>query len=140
MSNPPAASRDRFPRLVLLIAGLVGIVEVAPLYFYEGTLNRTQPPPLTHPEFYYGFIGIVLAWQVAFLIMSRDPARYRALMPALFLEKLLYPAAVFALYAQGRVGSATTLGTAALDLVWLALFVAVLIRLRRGWRPAAAPS
>ncbi len=62
-----------------------------------------QPPPITHPEFYYGFVVIVLTWQIAFLIIARDPVRYLPLMPALFLEKLLYPIVVFTLYAQGRV-------------------------------------
>jgi hypothetical protein len=50
-------------------------------------------------------------------------------MPALFLEKLLYPVAVFALYAQGRA-PAQNLGTAVLDLVWLVLFVVVWAKLR----------
>ena len=54
---------------------------------------------------------------------------YLPLMPALFLEKLLYPVAVFALYAQGRA-PAQNLGTAVLDLVWLVLFVVVWAKLR----------
>jgi hypothetical protein len=51
----------RFARWVFLLAGIVGVLEVLPLYFYESTLNRTQPPPITHPDFYYGFVGVVLA-------------------------------------------------------------------------------
>lgn len=119
----------RFAHWVFLLAGIVGVVEVAPLYFLEASLGRSQPPPITHPEFYYGFVGVVLAWQIAFLIISRDPLRYLALMPAIFLEKLLYPLAVFSLYAQGRVHS-QMLGGAALDVVWLALFVTVWLKLR----------
>jgi hypothetical protein len=71
-----------------------------------------------------------LAWQAAFLIISRDPSRYRSLMPALFLEKLLYPATVFVLYSQGRVRP-KMLGGSMLDPLWLALFVTVWIKLRR---------
>ena len=119
----------RFARWVFLLAGVVGLVEIVPLYFLQATLSRSQPPPITHPEFYYGFVGVVLAWQIAFLIISRDPLRYVSLMPALFLEKLLYPAAVFPLYTQGRVHS-QMLGGAALDVVWLVLFVAAWLRLR----------
>lgn len=126
MSNENAV---RFARWVFLLAGIIGLLEIIPLYFLEGTLGHTQPPPITHPEFYYGFLGVVLAWQIAFLIISRDPVRYLALMPAIFLEKLLYPLAVFSLYAQGRVHS-QTLGGAALDVVWLALFVTVWLKLR----------
>lgn len=62
--------------------------------------------------------------------MARDPVRYQPLMPALFLEKLLYPIAVFTLYRQGRE-PAQNLGTAMLDLVWFALFVVVWARLRQ---------
>ncbi len=120
----------RFGHWVFLLAGIVGILEIVPLYFLEATLGRSQPPPIAHPEFYYGFVGVVLAWQIAFLIISRDPQRYVALMPTVFLEKLLYPVAVFSLYAQGRVHS-QMLGGAALDLIWLALFVTVWLKLRR---------
>jgi hypothetical protein len=119
----------RFARWVFLLAGVIGLAEIVPLYFVESTIGRTQPPPITHPEFYYGFVGVVLAWQIAFIIISRDPVRYVSLMPAIFLEKLLYPLAVFPLYAQGRLHS-QMLGGAALDLVWLVLFVTAWLRLR----------
>ena len=119
----------RFARWVFLLAGIVGVLEVVPLYFMENMIGRTQPPPINHPGFYYGFVGVALAWQVAFLIIARDPLRYLPLMPALFLEKLLYPVAVFALYAQGRA-PAQNLGTAILDLVWFGLFVIVWAKLR----------
>ena len=78
---------------------------------------------MTHPEFYYGFVGVVIAWQVAFLIISGDPARYRPMLPALILEKLLFPAATCVLYMEGRVRSPATMSGAALDVVWLALFI-----------------
>ena len=106
----------RFARWVYLVAGIVGLLEIVPLYFYESTLNRTQPPPITHPDFYYGFLGLALAWQIAFLVIARDPVRFRPLMPATFLEKLLYPAAVVVLHAQGRIAT-QMLGGASLDAV-----------------------
>ena len=40
---------------------------IAPLYFAEGQIAQNDPPPITHPEFFYGFIGITLAWQFVFL-------------------------------------------------------------------------
>jgi hypothetical protein len=70
----PAAVR--FARVVYLVAGIVGLLEIVPLYFYEAVLNRAQPPPITHPEFYYGFLGVTLAWQVAFLVIARDPCAF----------------------------------------------------------------
>ena len=119
-----------FARWVFLIAGILGLLEIVPLYFMENLIGRQQPPPITHPGFYYGFVGIALAWQVAFLIIARDPLRYLPLMPALFLEKLLYPIAVFTLYEQGRA-PAQNLGTAVIDLIWFVLFVVVWAKLRR---------
>ena len=118
-----------FARWIFLIAGVLGLLEILPLYFLESTIGRAQPPAITHPGFYYGFIGVALAWQIAFLIISRDPLRYLPLMPALFLEKLLYPLAVFILYARGRT-PANNLGTAIVDLVWFVLFVMVWLRMR----------
>jgi|HubBroStandDraft_6_1064221.scaffolds.fasta_scaffold2161710_1 hypothetical protein len=123
----------RFAHWVFLLAGIVGLIEVTPLLFLENVIGVRQPPPITHPEFYYGFVVIALTWQIAFLIIARDPARYLPLLPVLFLEKLLYPIAVFVLYAQGRVTAQAFPGPI-LDLVWLALFVTVWVRLRR-WRP-----
>ncbi len=90
-----------FARWVFLLAGIVGLLEVTPLFFMEKMIGIRQPPPITHPEFYYGFVVIVLVWQIAFLIIARDPVRYVPLMPALFLEKLLYPIVVFTLYCPG---------------------------------------
>ena len=112
----------RFARVVYLVAGIVGLLEIVPLYFYESTLNRTQPPPITHPEFYYGFLGVTLAWQVAFLLIARDPLRFRPLMPVTWIEKLLYPCAVGILHSAGRTRS-EMVPAALLDLVWLGLFV-----------------
>ena len=120
----------RFARWVFLIAGILGLLEIVPLYFMENLIGEKQPPPITHPAFYYGFVGVALAWQVAFLIIARDPVRYQPLMPALFLEKLLYPVAVFTLYMQGRC-PAQNLGTAVVDLVWFVLFVVVWAKLRQ---------
>ena len=120
----------KFAHWVFLTAGIVGLVEIVPLFFLENMIGIKQPPPITHPEFYYGFVVIVLVWQIAFLIISRDPARYLPLMPALFLEKLLYPIVVFALYAQGRVTAQSFPGPV-IDLVLLALFIAAWVKLRQ---------
>ncbi len=118
-----------FARWVFLLAGIVGLLEVTPLFFMEKMIGIRQPPPITHPEFYYGFVVIVLVWQIAFLIIARDPVRYVPVMPALFLEKLLYPIVVFTLYARGRV-SAQSFPGPIIDLVWLALFLVVWTKLK----------
>jgi hypothetical protein len=117
----------RFARLIFTAAGIYGVVVLTPLYFLEGWLGRNIPPPITHPEFYYGFAGVALAWQVVFLLIGREPARYRSLMTACVLEKLDYGLAVIVLLAQGRV-AASMLITAGIDLIWGALFVAAYLQ------------
>jgi hypothetical protein len=112
---------DRFARRVYLFAGIYGLVVMLPQYFMEERIGRDTPPPITHPEHFYGFIGVVIAWQLAFLVIARDPARFRALMPVTVLEKLVFAVPVLILYAQGRV-AASVLPFAAIDLVLGTLF------------------
>jgi hypothetical protein len=57
----------KFARWVFLIAGIYGLIVIAPLYFMEGVIRRVTPPPLNHPGFFYGFVSAALAWQVLFL-------------------------------------------------------------------------
>jgi hypothetical protein len=95
----------RFARWVFLIAGLYGLLLTIPLYFFEPQLVRNFPPALTHPEYFYGFVGVTLAWQVLFLILSSDPLRYRLMMLPGILEKAAYGIATIVLYLQQRAGS-----------------------------------
>jgi len=120
----------KFARWVFLVAGIVGLIEITPLFFLEGRIARELPPAITHPEFFYGFAVIVFTWQIAFLVISRDPERYVPLMPVLFLEKLLYPIVVAVLYMQGRASTQLFLGPV-LDLIMLAAFVTVWVKLRQ---------
>ena len=60
--------------------------------------------------------------------MPTDPERYGPLMPALFREKLLYPASTFVLYIGGRA-SGSSMAVASLDLVRLTLFVTLWAKL-----------
>ena len=112
---------DRFARRVYTVAGIYGLLVMFPQYFLEDKVGRDNPPPITHPEYFYGFIGIVLVWQLAFLVIARDPARFRALMPVTVLEKLAFAIPVVVLCVQGRVTHAVLL-FGMIDLVLGALF------------------
>ncbi len=111
-----------FARRVFLIAGIYGLVLLPPHYFLEGFIGRHQPPAITHLEFFYGFVGVATAWQVAFLIIAADPVRYRLMMIPSMLEKIGFGVAAIALYAQGRLAAAMLLA-GILDLAWSALFL-----------------
>jgi hypothetical protein len=112
----------KFARIVFLIAGLHGFLSLPPLYFLFGYVGRHYPPPITHPEFYYGFAGVGLAFQVVFLVIASDPSRFRPMIVPSVLEKLFYAAAVGVLYLQGRM-SAAQAATAVPDSIFCALFV-----------------
>jgi hypothetical protein len=92
----------RFAQRVFVVCGLWGLLIMPHMYFVEGKLGREHPPAITHPEFYYGFVGTVIAFQVAFLIIAYDPRRFRPLMIPAMLEKFLYVFAVIGLYVAGR--------------------------------------
>jgi hypothetical protein len=51
----------KFAKIVFLIAGIQGLLILAPLYFLERTIGRQAPPAITHPEYFYGFVGVALA-------------------------------------------------------------------------------
>ena len=92
----------KFAKFVFWIAGIWGLVIITPLYFMFHLIGQKDPPPITHPGFFYGFVGCALAWQVAFCFIATDPARYRPLMLPSILEKATYAVAVVVLVSQGR--------------------------------------
>ena len=60
-------------------------------------------PPVTHPEFYYGFACAALAWQIVYFLIGTDPTRYHPLMMVGVFAKMSYFAAVAVLYLEGRL-------------------------------------
>lgn len=122
-------TQTRFARRTFFIAGIYGLLAVAPLYFLESQLNQNFPPAITHPENFYGFVGLALVWQFAFLLISRDVMRYRPLMPIAVLEKLSFSLAVIVLYLQQRV-SVMTLGLGLIDLFIGVMFSLAYLGLR----------
>ena len=111
----------RFARRVFTIAGWYGILVLTPQYFMENQVGRDFPPPITHPEHFYGFIGIALACQVLFLIIAKDPVRYRLAMIPSVLEKLAFGIPCIVLFLQGRL-SPIILAVSCIDLLLAALF------------------
>jgi len=92
-----------------------------PQYFLAAQIGRDQSPPITHPEFFYGFIGVAVAWQLAFLVISLDPARYRLLMLPAIVEKATFAIATAVLFATGRLAG-VVFGFGMLDAVLGVLF------------------
>jgi hypothetical protein len=120
----------QFAKIVFRIAGIWGFLIITPLYFIFDLIGKKDPPPITHPAFYYGFVGVALVWQFAFLIIASDPVRFRPLMIAAVLEKLVYSVPVAVLVSQKRTNP-NDLIFAGIDLFLCVLFVMAYLRTPR---------
>jgi hypothetical protein len=93
----------KFAKMVFWIAAIWGFLIITPLYVMFDLIGTKDPPPITHPGFFYGFVGIALAWQFAFLVIALDPIRFRPIMLPSIVEKFSYGITVVTLVAQGRM-------------------------------------
>ncbi|MBZ5662343.1 MAG: hypothetical protein LAO08_18230 [Acidobacteriia bacterium] len=117
----------RFARIVFLVAGTYGVLVLTPVYFMENAIGQQMPPPITHPEYFYGFLGVGLAWQFLFLALSTDPVKYRAMILPSIVEKISFGIALVILHAQGRVAM-STLGVGSIDWIFAFLFLAAYLK------------
>jgi hypothetical protein len=109
-------------------AAVYGVLALLPMYF-------DPPAGLSHPLFYYGFIGVALAWQLAFWLIAMDPVRYRLVILPGIVEKLGFGVAAAWLWWSGRLGDPLLALGGALDLVMAAAFAWAYLRL--GHDPAS---
>jgi hypothetical protein len=119
----------RFAKLVFTGAGIWGIAVLVPLYFLFDLSGRKYAPPATYPHFFYGFLSVTLAWQIAFLLIGSDPVKLRPLMIPSLIEKAGYVLTVAVLYAQGQISS-TDASTALPDMLLASLFVIAFAKTR----------
>ena len=121
----------KFAKVVFWVAGIWGLLVLTPLYFIFDLIGQKDPPAITHPGFYYGFVGLGLVWQIAFLVIARDPVRLRPMMIPSVLEKLAWGITVSVLVLQGRMHG-SDLVFAATDLLLGIMFVAAYLKTREG--------
>ncbi len=117
----------KFAKYIFYIAGIYGLIALVPQYFLEAKNNQDFPPAITHAEYYYGFIGVALAFQIVFLIIARNPAKYRAMMIPSIIEKFSFAIAVIVLYLQNRVAP-MMLGAGLIDVAFGILFVSAFVK------------
>jgi hypothetical protein len=120
----------KFAKMVFWIAAIWGFLVITPLYFMFTLIGEKDPPPITHPAFFYGFVGLALVWQIAFIVIATDPIRFRPMMIPAILEKLVYAVPVIVLVLQKRMHP-TDLIFSATDLTLGALFLAAYLRTPR---------
>jgi len=120
----------RFAKVVFWIAAGWGFLVLTPLFFIFDRIGRLDPPPISHPGFYYGFVSVALAWQLAFITIALEPVRLAPIIPAAMVEKFGYAIVVVVLVLQDRMRP-PDLVFAAADLVLGCLFIVAFLRVRR---------
>jgi hypothetical protein len=119
----------KFAKLVFWIAGIWGVAVLAPAYFIFDRIGREDPPAITHPEFYFGFLGVALAWQFVFLVVATDPLRYRPIIALSVLEKVSYVFTLGLLFLLGHLAASASL-IAVPDATLAVLFVVSFLKTR----------
>ena len=119
----------KFAKIVFWTAGIWGVLVLTPLFFIFDSIGRKDPPPVTHPGFYYGFATVGLAFQFIFMVIATDPVRFRTMMIPSVFEKISYVVAVVALYLQHRIHPAD-LVFAGMDFLWGLLFIVAFLKTR----------
>jgi hypothetical protein len=117
----------RFAALTYRIAGIWGLIVITPMYFLYGVIGRQDPPPLSHPHFYFGWLGVTLAWQILFLVLSTDPVRYRPMMIPAVLEKLGFVLATVVLLWLGMIQPKHA-AAAVPDAILMVFFIAAFVK------------
>ena len=117
----------KFAKIVFVVAGIWGVLVLTPLYFIFDLIGKNDPPPITHPAFYYGFVSVGLAFQVAFIVIARDPMRLRPMMIPSLLEKFGYGATLLVLYLQNRLHP-QDLALGGVDVLFGVLFLAAFFK------------
>lgn len=92
----------KFAKYTFLVAGVLGLLALVPQYFLFEKNGVDFPPAINHPEYYFGFVGVAIAFQIVFIIISRDPMKYRQLMLASVVEKFSFGLACIVLLVQGK--------------------------------------
>jgi hypothetical protein len=125
----------KLARWVFGIAAVYGVLTVAPLYFMEQAINKQDPPAITHPMFFYGFVGVTLAWQLFFFAIAREPLRLCPAMPFAVLEKLAFGLGAIVIYQQGRLDH-SDLYFGGIDLLLAVLFFVCWLRTKNDTQAA----
>ncbi len=95
----------RLAKIIFIGAGIWGIAVLTPLYWLVDISGRHYAPPNDYPQFFYGFIGVAIAWQIAFLVIGSNPARFRMLMIPAMIEKFGYISTLILMYGRSQISS-----------------------------------
>lgn len=93
-------------RWLFRAAAIYGAGLLLPLYLLE---TRVAAPAarLSVPEYYYGFIGAALGFQIVYWLIGGAPRKYRALMLVGIFGKLSFWIPTALLWSMGRTATST---------------------------------
>jgi hypothetical protein len=83
----------KWPRIIFKGAGYYGIIVMLVLLLAPAQV--LGEPTVVHPEYYFGFVTVGMAWQIAFLVVGSDPVRFRPMMLVCVCEKFFYISLLF---------------------------------------------
>jgi hypothetical protein len=105
ITAPDRRQTVKLARIIFIGAGIWGITVLTTFYWLVDITGRHYGAPTEYPEFFYGFIAVALTWQIAFLLIGTNPARFRPLMIPAMIEKFGYVLTLTVLFALGRISS-----------------------------------
>jgi len=106
----------KFAKIVFWIAGALGLIAIIPMYMMPGS------------NAYYGVLGTLIAWQLAFFFIGSDPQRFRPLMIPAVLEKMLWMLTMLFFYVQAKLPLTDLLASAATHGVLAVLFIVAFLK------------
>ncbi|THD35996.1 MAG: hypothetical protein E7773_08610 [Sphingomonas sp.] len=111
-------------------AAIYGAILLLPVYFLEG---RVAAPAvrLSAPEYFYGFVGAALSFQILYWIVGGAPRKYHALMLLGVVAKLSFWIPTAILWGMGRTAT-STFALVCGDLVLAIAFFVAWMSLRSG--------
>jgi hypothetical protein len=103
-SSTSISASVRFAKISFTAAGIFGVIALFPLFFLEDYIGKDVPPAITHPEFFYLFLGCAFVWQFVYLLIGTNPVRYRTAMILAALAKFTVAGCLIVLYLLNRIG------------------------------------
>jgi hypothetical protein len=114
-------------RRIFFIAGVYGVLVLTPMFFLEDRIGRDLPPPITHPEYFYGFLCLALVSQALYFLIARDLIRFRPIILVGIAGKVSFAVSAFILVAIHRTPTQFLFGPV-MDLFIAAVFFWVYLR------------
>ena len=123
----------RLARWAFLMAGILGLLPAVPLV-YAVVFDRQWllPDMASMGLFFYGVLFQYICWQILYMVLARDPARFRPMMIPAFLSEVVAPLNTAWLYLYGaRVWTATAVRFLSLASLFLVAYWVTGRELRR---------